>query len=401
MLVTDGLPPTPANIQRCLQTLWSIRDETLSVSLFADRRIVVGAGSECLNDIDTETRPPRDVMGIATRLHGDYHRFGSRKMLDRLREETNEQVTLIRANPSVRDRIHSILHCQSDHLPALSIPVGDRTDRQKEGIAILAANVRQALGLAANASIHMTFTTAAGGERGTFRVFVGNSETPLYSAETSMKDGHVESVISTSSYTIPESAAPLTPQTSRERLLAAIRTTPPGEAGFCFIFTGHGLPRGIYLDGGAAGGSAHISPEEMASAIVARRERFGEKTNSDIYMFLTCHSHEYAREVNRLLESTAAAPYMYSATEFGQVSVESIGRDISGPDFDAILARCQQMRKDGYGFTVGNLLDVMMQRSGRNTPNPSLFAPPRRQGEERRRYYQISGDTVRLDSERG
>ena len=399
MLVADRLSPSVSNVRGCLQSLWEIRNEALGVDLFRGRSIVVGAANEQLVDfLQRQGTSPSDA-GLVARLHGGAQVHGNRRMIERLAEEAGRPVTLIRARSGVLEQTDSVLRLHSAHLRSLATAPERRNGAERDEVAALSADVREALGIASHENIRMTFRADQDGGTGTFRVFRGDAEVPFFAAEVQLRKGHGQRVTSIGDYNPPAGAGAVSAENARQQLLEAIRRTPPGDSGFCFLFSGHGLPGAFYLNGDAQGGSVEITPRDLAGAIIDRHNRFGESARNDVYMLLTCHSHEFMREVNRLLEQTNVSVYLYSPTEYGQVSLSRFQGEISGPDFHAILERSQELRNRGQGFTLGSLINMLMQRNGANAPNPSLFAPHRRRGQSQRRFYQISGDPFRVEGE--
>ncbi len=228
------------------------------------------------------------------------------------------------------------------------------------------------------------------GRRG--KVFADDKTNTLMVTETNvvLSSGNVQEITSATDYTPPAASRPLSGADVLDRVLDAIRRTPPGANGFTFIFTGHGYSNGILLSRDAEDGDVLITPRQFADAIIARRESFGQWTNEDTYLLLSCHSHTFLQEVGRFLQPTEAAPYLYGSTERGQEAIEMLSTELATIDFNAIIDRNRLSRLTGGILTIGGVIDLLMERAGVPAPNPTLFAPILRPGQTQRRFYQIS-----------
>lgn len=127
-------------------------------------------------------------------------------------------------------------------------------------------------------------------------------------------------------------------QEVKKKILDEISNMP---APFTFIFDGHGSPGGMFLSDGQVGdnssfviskGTAFISPEELASAILKRNE---DKNNIDsdknVIIVNSCFGANFIRKVSELIEPNSNT-ILIGASEYNQFSYYNPGSEY-GSDF--------------------------------------------------------------------
>lgn len=369
-LVAHGMSPGEQEITQAIDSVLRIRRQWSEFPVMQGRRVVVGAGDEIRLDLFPELSGSDKGSGA--------FRFAQPRLLSEIQGQAPDSLTLLRASPSRQRQLHGLLQSSPETLQLFE---DSRKNLGTEKIEEQRAFVREMCSILGINPEGIRCRTRRDSEHLLFQLGKPGSDEPVFSArmrtrERFGKEGKFD-IVSIQEIVAPkglEKSGVVDPHSVRRSLLASIESTPPGQKGFAFIFDGHGSPDGIYLTGSSSGGTVKVSPGDLAAAILKRSEKFGDRSRGDLYLIESCYSHDFLRNVAKILEPTGNKSILLSLSEHGQVG---LSHGYSSTPMMNILAEAKKMQLRGEVFKIGDLIRVLGegQSSRLFDTNPTLFLP--------------------------
>lgn len=396
LLVSRGFHPTEMSLSQVTSELIQMRQEVHSLAFLDGRNVVIGAGAE-IRKAYVGNSPGEEDLGSGA------FRFGQPRLMEEIQANGGTVREIARQEPSKAEQLHGLLNNALPVLSRIDSSIEDLLPRERSERKTFLHDISDLFGRPAE--ILQVKVISLGARKD---LFISDRErnTTLYSGalkEVSFLGepflGAIEDKIIPAQFLIP-------PPKERvdQRILKAIDNCVPGRNGFAFIFDGHGSREAISFTGGAEGGDLRITGKELADAVKSRHQKFGSKTDGDLYVISACSSHDFVREVCTHLSDSQARPIFLSVAEAGQFGFSS---GYSCRALTEIFTTAQRLRNEGRAFSFGDLIQLLGvgQEAKPYSTNPTLFLPRRERlnegGEVKTRFHPVSAlPNNRLSSSR-